>query len=116
MLEGHPLLTVDRDTRLPLLTPFNSSAPGDIDREVEQRLKMAFVPSKSRSGRSAEDDARRVNLIQRAIAGRATMRLDANRAYSDAHACCFAMRSIRPALSCSSSRARPRIGEQEGKR
>jgi L-Ala-D/L-Glu epimerase / N-acetyl-D-glutamate racemase len=28
MLEGHPLLRVDRDTRLPLLTPFSSSAPG----------------------------------------------------------------------------------------
>jgi hypothetical protein len=42
MLEGHPLLTVDRDTRLPLITPFNSSAPGDIEREVEQRLKDGF--------------------------------------------------------------------------
>src|SRR5580692_7444838 len=31
MLEGHPLLRADRDTRLPLLTPFSSSAPGDIE-------------------------------------------------------------------------------------
>src|ERR1051326_4441273 len=28
MLEDHPLLTMDRETSLPLLTPFNSSAPG----------------------------------------------------------------------------------------
>jgi o-succinylbenzoate synthase len=91
MLEGHPLLRVDRDTRLPLLTPFSSSAPGDIEREVEQHLKDGFRTFKIKVGKSAEDDARRVQLIQRAIAGRATMRLDANRAYSEADACRFAM-------------------------
>ena len=91
MLEGHPLLGVDRDTRLPLLTPFSSSAPGDIEREVEQHLKDGFRTFKIKVGKSAEDDARRVQLIQQAIAGRATMRLDANRAYSEADACRFAM-------------------------
>jgi L-Ala-D/L-Glu epimerase len=91
MLEGHPLLRVDRDSRLPLLTPFNSSAPGDIEREVEQRLKDGFRTFKIKVGKSADDDARRVKLIQRAISGRATMRLDANRAYSEVDACRFAM-------------------------
>src|SRR5215813_13038990 len=62
MLEGHPLLRVDRDTRLPLLTPFSSSAPGDIEREVEQRLKHGFRTFKIKVGKSAEDDARRVKL------------------------------------------------------
>jgi L-alanine-DL-glutamate epimerase-like enolase superfamily enzyme len=90
MLEGHPLLMVSRETRLPLLTPFNSSAPGDIEREVEQRLQEGFRTFKIKVGKSAEDDARRVKLIQRAIAGRATMRLDANRAYSEADARRFA--------------------------
>jgi L-Ala-D/L-Glu epimerase len=90
MLEGHPLLTVDRDTRLPLLTPFNSSMPGDIQREVEQRLQEGFRTFKIKVGKSAEDDARRVKLIQQEIAGRATMRLDANRAYSEADARRFA--------------------------
>jgi enolase-like protein len=91
MLEGHPLLTVDGDTRLPLLTPFNSSAPGDIAREIEHRLKDGFRTFKIKIGKSWEDDARRVKVIQQAIAGRATMRLDANRAYSQADACRFAM-------------------------
>ena len=90
MLEGHPLLTVDRDTRLPLLTPFSSSASADVEREVEQGLKDGFRTFKIKVGKSAEDDARRVQLVQRAIAGRATMRLDANRAYSEADACRFA--------------------------
>ena len=65
--------------------------PRDIEREVEQRLKDGFRTFKIKVGKSAEDDARRVKLIQRAIAGRATMRLDANRAYSEADACRFAM-------------------------
>src|SRR5215475_3729278 len=91
MLEGHPLLKVSHETRLPLLTPFNSSAPEDIEREVEQRLQEGFRTFKIKVGKSAEDDARRVKLIQRAIAGRATMRLDANSAYSEADVCRFSM-------------------------
>jgi L-alanine-DL-glutamate epimerase-like enolase superfamily enzyme len=90
MLEGHPLLHVERDVRLPLLTPFNSSTPTDIEQEVAQRLEDGFRTFKIKVGKSADDDARRVQLIQQAIAGRATMRLDANRAYSEADACRFA--------------------------
>jgi len=33
MLEDHPLLRLDREVRLPLLTPFNSSAPNEIAEE-----------------------------------------------------------------------------------
>jgi len=90
MLEGHPLLTLARDIRLPLLTPFNSSEPADIEREVEQRLEEGFRTFKIKVGKAADDDARRVAVIQRAIAGRAAMRVDANRAYSEADACRFA--------------------------
>jgi L-alanine-DL-glutamate epimerase-like enolase superfamily enzyme len=90
MLEGHPILTVTRDVRLPLLTPFNSSEPGEIEQEVEQRLEEGFRTFKIKVGKAADDDARRVKAIQRAIAGRATIRLDANRAYSETDACRFA--------------------------
>ena len=90
MLEDHPLLSVARATRLPLLTPFNSSAPDAIEREVEQRLDDGFRTFKIKVGKAADEDAVRVKAIQRAISGRATMRLDANRAYSEADACRFA--------------------------
>ncbi|HZR60065.1 MAG TPA: enolase C-terminal domain-like protein [Xanthobacteraceae bacterium] len=90
MLEGHPLLTADSEARLPLLTPFNSSAPAEIEQEVEQRLEDGFHTFKVKVGKSADDDARRVKAIQQVIAGRATMRLDANRAYSELDACRFA--------------------------
>src|SRR5260370_1322281 len=50
------------------------SAPGDIEREVEQRLKDGFRTFKIKVGKSAEDDARRVKLVQRAIARRVPVR------------------------------------------
>jgi L-alanine-DL-glutamate epimerase-like enolase superfamily enzyme len=90
MLEEHPLLRIDREARLPLLTPFNSSAPKEIAEEVERRLEDGFRTFKIKVGKDAEDDGRRVKAIQQAIGGRATMRLDANRAYGEAAACRFA--------------------------
>ncbi len=90
MLEGHPLLALSREVRLPLLTPFNSEKPADIAQEVEQRLADGFRTFKIKVGKDADLDARRVRAIQQAIAGRATMRLDANRAFSQTDACRFA--------------------------
>src|SRR5579859_6971946 len=90
MLEGHPLLELGREARLPLLTPFNSSAEPDITGEVERRLADGFRTFKIKVGKDADADIVRVRAIQRAIAGRATMRIDANRAYNEADGCRFA--------------------------
>ena len=87
MLEDHRLLRVDREVRLPLLTPFNSTTPSEIAEEVEQRLEDGFRTFKIKVGKNAADDGRRVRAIQQAIGGRAVMRLDANRTYSEADAC-----------------------------
>jgi L-alanine-DL-glutamate epimerase-like enolase superfamily enzyme len=90
MLDEHPLLQVDREVRLPLLTPFNSSTPEEIAEEVERRLGDGFRTFKVKVGKDADDDGKRVRAIQQAIGGRATIRIDANRAYSQAEACRFA--------------------------
>jgi L-alanine-DL-glutamate epimerase-like enolase superfamily enzyme len=90
MLEDHPLLRVDREVRLPLLAPFNSTEPKEIADEVERRLGDGFRTFKIKVGKNATDDGRRVRSIQQAIGRRATMRLDANRAYNEADACRFA--------------------------
>lgn len=90
MLEHHPLLHVDREIRLPLLTPFNSSTPADIEAEVESRLRDGFRTFKIKVGKDADTDLMRVQQIQHAVAGRAILRIDANRAYSEADACRFA--------------------------
>jgi L-alanine-DL-glutamate epimerase-like enolase superfamily enzyme len=90
MLEDHPLLHIDHEVRLPLLTPFNSSTSKEIEDEVERRLEEGFRTFKIKVGKDADADATRVRAIQKAIGGRATMRLDANRAYGEADACRFA--------------------------
>ena len=90
MLEDHPLLRVDHELRLPLLTPFNSHAAKDIEEEVERRLIEGFRTFKIKVGKDADDDARSVAAVQRATAGRATIRIDANRAYNQTDACRFA--------------------------
>jgi L-Ala-D/L-Glu epimerase / N-acetyl-D-glutamate racemase len=90
MLEDHPLLRIDREVKLALLTPFNGSAPKEIEDEVERRLDDGFRTFKIKVGKNADADLKRVKAIQKAIAGRATMRIDANRAYGEADACRFA--------------------------
>jgi len=90
MLENHPLLRIDREAKLPLLTPFNSTEPREITEEVERRIEDGFRTFKIKVGKNATDDARRVKAIQQAIGGRATMRLDANRAFKEGDACRFA--------------------------
>jgi L-Ala-D/L-Glu epimerase len=90
MLEDHPLLRVDREVKLPLLTPFNSDTPKEIEDEVERRLNDGFRTFKIKVGKDADADARHVRAIQGAIAGRATMRIDANRAYNESDGCRFA--------------------------
>jgi L-Ala-D/L-Glu epimerase len=90
MLEGHPLLNLAREVRLPLLTPFNSSTPKDIEMEVERRLEEGFRTFKVKVGKDAGADLARVQAIQRAINGRATVRIDANRAYTETGARRFA--------------------------
>src|SRR5438552_1559984 len=90
MLEDHPLLQIARETRLPLLTPFNGSTPNEIEEEVERRIEEGFRTFKIKVGKDADADLARVKAIQRVIDGRAAMRLDANRAYREADACHFA--------------------------
>jgi L-alanine-DL-glutamate epimerase-like enolase superfamily enzyme len=75
---------------LPLLTPFNSTAPQQIEEEVEQRLAEGYRTFKIKVGKDADGDLTRVGRIQRAIAGRAMLRIDANRAYDEPDARRFA--------------------------
>src|ERR1700738_2044113 len=122
MLEDHPALRIEREARLPLLTPFNSSAPEEIAAEVERRLEEGFRTFKIKVGKDADADARRVTAIQQAIAGPApggsggpppaappsgsTQTAGLARTTRAG----LRPRSIPPASNCSSSRARPTTG------
>ena len=92
MLEGHSLLSIDADTALPLLTPFNATDLGEVPDEVERRLAEGFRTFKVKVGGDARADLERVGAIQAALSGRAVIRVDANRAFSEDDACWFASR------------------------
>jgi L-Ala-D/L-Glu epimerase len=81
-LMASPLLTVPEETRLPLLSPVGSLDPAEIATEVEALLEAGYRAFKIKVGQDVEADLARVGAIQRAAAGRARLRIDANRAYS----------------------------------
>lgn len=90
MLERTPLLRNDSARRFRLLTAFNASDRTTIEREVEERLADGFRTFKIKVGKDVTEDMRKLAWIQDAVAGRATLRIDANRAYSREDGCRFA--------------------------
>lgn len=90
MAQGAPLLDVEHEVRLPLLTPVNGLTPEEIAPEIEQRLEQGFRTFKVKVGKDVEPDLRRLEEIQARVAGLATLRVDANRAFSREDGCRFA--------------------------
>lgn len=82
VLERHPLLEVDSDTVLPLLTPINALDQAGIEKEIESWLAQGFRTFKVKVGKDVAADLERVAIIQKAVGKRATLRLDANRAFN----------------------------------
>ena len=68
--------------RLALLTPVNGLTTDAIAAEIEDKLADGFTTFKIKVGKDLEGDIARVRAIQDAVCGRATMRIDANQAYS----------------------------------
>lgn len=90
MLQGTPLLSSALERRFRLLTAFNATEQRAIGDEVEARLAQGFTTFKIKVGTDVAADIERLGWIQRAAAGRATLRIDANRAYSRDDGCRFA--------------------------
>ena len=91
-LEDNPQLAIREATELPLLTPINALDEAEIAPEVEDWIAQGFRTFKVKVGKDVEADLKRVKAIHAAIAGRATIRLDANRAYSRDQGIAFASR------------------------
>ncbi len=96
MLENHRLLQVAAPVRWPLLTAFNALEGDAIPQEVEERLAQGFKTFKIKVGQDLAADLERIAIIQQATAGRATLRIDANRGYSRSDGIAFAS-SLDPA-------------------
>ncbi|QFR34915.1 mandelate racemase/muconate lactonizing enzyme family protein [Ancylobacter sp. TS-1] len=92
VLEGSRLLDVDEHRDQPLLTPINALEPDAIAAEIEEWLAQGFRTFKVKVGKDVDADLARVAAIQKACAGRASLRLDANRAFSRAQGIEFASR------------------------
>ena len=97
MALGDPLLAPAHAIRMPLLTPINASDPDDIAAEIEDWLAQGFRTFKVKVGKSVADDLARVRAIQTTVAGRATLRLDANRGFDREGALAF-VRGLDPAM------------------
>lgn len=82
VLQNHALLAIEDDSELPLLTPVNSVDPREIEAELEENIARGFQTFKVKVGKDVGADLQRLATIQRATAGKATLRIDANRAYS----------------------------------
>lgn len=93
ILADDPLATVAAPAELPLLTPIGALEPADIEREVEQAISAGFATLKIKVGKDLAGDLERLGHIQRAVAGRAALRVDANRAYDRDDAIAFARRA-----------------------
>jgi L-alanine-DL-glutamate epimerase-like enolase superfamily enzyme len=75
--------------RWPLLAAVNADTAAAIPEEVERRLDEGYRTFKVKVGKDVMADLARLRLIQAAVAGRATLRIDANRAFSRDRALAF---------------------------
>jgi len=89
MCLGAEMLRTAEAFSWPLLTAFNAEGDEAIRAEVERRLEAGYRTLKIKVGKNLAADIDRVRRIQAAVAGRATLRIDANRAYSRADAIAF---------------------------
>jgi len=92
VLERNPLLTIETPARLPLLAPVNATEPAAIEAEIAAGLERGFRTFKVKVGKDVEADLIRTAVVQAATRGKATLRLDANRAFSRDDAVAFARR------------------------
>ena len=90
MLQDAEGLRSGSERRLRLLTAFNATERDRIAEEVERRLEEGFRTFKIKVGKDVEADIARFAWIQDCVAGRASLRVDANRAYSREDGCRFA--------------------------
>ena len=80
MLSAHKLLSIDEDTRIPLLDPIHEMNLEKIPAEIDELVEKGFKTLKVKVGFDVDDDLKRVAVIQQSISGRGVqIRLDANR-------------------------------------
>ena len=70
MLEGHSILSLAEEIRVPLLGAVNATDHDAIPGEVERLLAEGYGTLKVKVGFDVDDDLERLQVIQEAVAGR----------------------------------------------
>lgn len=92
MLNDRGLYRLERNISVPLLAPCQGHDPVEISEEIESLLEQGYRTLKVKVGFDWRDDLERVECIQRCLNGRGTIRLDANRGFTQANGQEFARR------------------------
>jgi L-alanine-DL-glutamate epimerase-like enolase superfamily enzyme len=90
LLQSSSWLRVQQPVRVPLLGLVDGSDAGELEAEVARLLGEGFQTLKVKVGFEPEEDARRVKRIQKVVAGRCRLRIDANQGYDREQGCAFA--------------------------
>ncbi len=90
MLTRHPVLASTAARTVPLLVPLQSDGAGALADEIERRLEEGYRTFKVKVGFDVRTDLERVETIQKLVAGRGLLRLDANRGFSRKDGMAFA--------------------------
>ncbi|ETF04667.1 hypothetical protein W822_01845 [Advenella kashmirensis W13003] len=80
-LQGSQWLQIEKDIHQELIVPINATDEPGIEKELHLLLEEGFTTFKVKVGKDVDADIARTNTILRLLADRATIRLDANRAY-----------------------------------
>lgn len=86
MANAHPLLARREPARVPILGLLQGDDEADIRANFERLYADGYRTVKVKVGFDVDDDSRTLALIQRVVAGRAALRVDANQGYTGAEA------------------------------
>lgn len=91
MLEGAPLLRIERDSVVPVLGTINDTEPSAMRAQIDRLCAAGYRTLKIKVGSATPDeDASRIAAALVHVAGRAALRVDANQGYTPEQAVAFA--------------------------
>jgi len=92
MASGIEELRPGRSIRCPILGLVSKKTTNELAAEIDGLLREGYTVFKVKVGFDLESDLQRVREIQRLVAGRARIRIDANQGYSRTEGCAFVSR------------------------
>ena len=95
MLTNHSILSSKDPVKMKLLTAFNAEEEIEIRDELDKVIEQGFTTIKIKVGKNVSLDLKKIDAIQNNLNGRAKLRIDANRAYTEDEGCKF-VKGLKP--------------------